>query len=459
MANQPASLASTLGPTAIPAATAMPHQERIDAALAFQYDGWRDGSPKTIDDVLRAFPDLAAYPDVVLDLIYGEYFARRDLGQNVAIDDYCQRFPAHADQLRQQSALHEAIVCGPSDTLSPHDIETFQLPGYTLLGEIGRGGMGIVYKARQDTLDRLVAIKVILSEYHFRSAWRSRFAAEATAIARLRHPNFVQIFDYGVVANQPYLVLEWIDGGTLAERIAGVGQDTLWAAEITQTLAVAIHFAHEKQLVHRDLKPANILLTENGVPKITDLGLSVQLTVVDHAAECPTEATPTAPSLTTLYGSPPYMAPEQLATPRRPLTPASDIYALGVILYESLTGQVPFLGASLMETLDCIRQESPLPPRQLRPDVSRDLETICLKCLDKEPARRYASASDLAEDLRRFRAGLPIKARRVGPLERTWQWCRRNPSLAGLALLLILTVSSGLVGVTALWYRSERMRI
>ncbi len=315
--------------------------------------------------------------------------------------------------------------------------------------------MGIVFKAHQHALRRDVAIKAILAEHAYRDAWRKRFAAEAAAIARLRHPNFVQIYDYGVADGHPYLVLELVEGGTLAEKIAGVAQSPSWASETMETLALAIHHAHQQQFVHRDLKPANVLLSEQGVLKITDLGLAVELSDLNELSARHERSTR---SLAECYGTPPYMAPEQLSGSDQAVGPPTDIYALGVILYETLTGRVPFFGGSLLETLAKIRDQPVIPPRQLRADIPRDLETICLKCLEKDPRLRYPHAAALANDLRRFRTGLPITARPASAAEHIWRWCRRKPGIAVLATLLLASVTLGLVSMTFMWRQSERLR-
>jgi WD40 repeat protein/serine/threonine protein kinase len=321
-----------------------------------------------------------------------------------------------------------------------------EMPGYEILGVLGRGGMGVVYQARQVQLKRLVALKMIRAGDQAGDELLSRFATEAQAVARLQHPHIVQIYEVGEHHGRPFCALEFVSGGTLAARLAGTPQLPRSAAAVVRTLALAMDAAHRQGIVHRDLKPANILLAaadaprlEDVVPKITDFGLAKRLD--EDMGQTSTGA---------IMGTPAYMAPEQ-ALGRKDVGPAADVYALGAILYECLTGRPPFKAATTLETLEQVRTQEPVPPRLLQPKVPRDLETVCLKCLEKEQPRRYASATDLAEDLRRFLAGEPIVARPVASSERLLKWVRRRPAVAALvvalpvaALLLLVTVISGL---------------
>jgi ABC-type amino acid transport substrate-binding protein len=308
------------------------------------------------------------------------------------------------------------------------------LPDYEILGELGRGGMGVVYQARHLKLKRLVALKMILSGSHASAAELERFRGEAEAVARLQHPHIVQIYEVSEQEGLPYFSLEFCPGGSLKQKLSGMPLPPQEAATLVETLARAMHEAHAKGIVHRDLKPANVLLTGGPdvplaqcTPKITDFGLAKQLDV--DGGHTVTGA---------VMGTPSHMAPEQ-AEGKKDIGPAADVYALGAILYELLTGRPPFQAPTPLETLDQVRHQEPVPPRRLQPRVPRDLETIGLKCLEKEPTQRYASAQALADDLSRFGKGQPIHARRVGPVERAWRWCRRNPTVATL-----LTVVGGL---------------
>jgi tRNA A-37 threonylcarbamoyl transferase component Bud32 len=315
------------------------------------------------------------------------------------------------------------------------------LPGYEVLQELGRGGMGVVYKARHLRLNRLVAIKMLLVGAHAEAQLRARFDVEAEALAGLQHPNVVQVYEVGEYDGCPYLALEFIDGGNLDRKLARRPQPPRQAAELVQTLARAMHAAHQRGIVHRDLKPANVLLTGDGLPKITDFGLAKRL---EGQGQTQTGQ---------VMGTPSYMAPEQAAGRTHEVGPPADVWALGTILYECLTGRPPFAGDSVHQTLEQVLAHDPTPPRRLGHKVPRDLETICLKCLQKDPQRRYPSAGDLAEDLRRFQSGEPIRGRPVSGAERVLKWVRRRPARATLAAASVL-VSLGLLG-GGLWQNAR----
>jgi hypothetical protein len=310
------------------------------------------------------------------------------------------------------------------------------VPGYVILEELGRGGMGVVYQARQVGLNRVVALKMILSGEYAGAGELRRFQAEAEAIARLKHPNIVQIYEVGEHNGLPYFSLEYCPGGSLDKKLHGTPLPAAEAAVLVEVLARAMQAAHEKGIVHRDLKPANVLLGEAGEPKVTDFGLAKKL---EEAGQTHTGA---------VMGTPSYMAPEQAQGQNRAVGPAADVYALGAILYECLTGRPPFKAATAMDTLLQVLGEQPVPPARLNPKVPRDLETICLKCLEKDPQRRYGSARELAEDLERSREGKPIQARPSGVLEWAVKWARRQPTLA---VLWAIIIALSLAGVASLW--------
>ena len=319
------------------------------------------------------------------------------------------------------------------------------VPGFDILDELGRGGTAVVYKARQRNLGRLVALKMILTGRHASADRRARFRLEAEAVARLHHPNIVQIFETNEHDGLPYCVLELVDGGSLADRINGAPQPAEPAAALVQTLASALAVAHQNRIVHRDLKPANILLQDPGAaqdsfgtPKIADFGLAL---VLDD------DSAPTRSG--DVIGTPSYMAPEQAQGRRAAIGPATDLYALGAILYELLTGRPPFRAATAVDTLVQVSFDEPVPPTRFQPQVPRDLETICLKCLQKDPARRYASAEDLAADLQRFLRNEPIRARPAGLVERVHKWVRRRPLVAGLLTLVVGVSLLGVGGIAA----------
>jgi serine/threonine protein kinase len=330
-----------------------------------------------------------------------------------------------------------------------------QLPGYEILSVLDQGGMGIVYKARQVKLNRLVAIKMILAGAHARPDQLHRFRIEAEAIAQLRHPNIVQIYEVGEHAGQPYFSMEFIDGGSLALRLTKTVLPPIQAAELVATLAEAIQAAHKRGIIHRDLKPANVLLgvvgcqlsvvreeltTDNWqlktVPKITDFGLAKL------------QGEPGQTQSGAIMGTPSYIAPEQAEGKNKQIGPAVDVYALGAILYETLTGRPPFQGASTLETLEQVRYLEPVPPSRLQPKLPSDLETICLKCLEKDPRKRFDSAQALADDLHRFLAGEPITARPTPTWEKGVKWAKRKPTAAALIAVSVIGIAS-LLGVWA----------
>jgi tetratricopeptide (TPR) repeat protein len=317
------------------------------------------------------------------------------------------------------------------------------VPGYSLLRELGRGGMGIVYLARQLRLNRPVALKMPPAGLSVEE-WL-RFQTEVEAAARLQHSHIVQVHETGEHQGRPFLVMELLEGGSLAQQLAREPLAARPAAELVEKLARAIHYAHERGVLHRDLKPANVLLTADGTPKVTDFGLARRLDVaLWSGTDSPAARTETG----AILGTPSYMAPEQAAGKGKEAGPATDVYALGAILYECLTGRPPFLGANPLETARQVLECDPVPPRKLQPRVPRDLETICLKCLAKEPRRRYASAAALADDLLRQLDGHPVVARPIGPATHAWRWARRNPwkaALVGSVLLGLLLAGGALL--------------
>ncbi len=300
-----------------------------------------------------------------------------------------------------------------------------KLSGYTLVSELGRGAVGVVYKARHHALNRIVALKMLRVSRQGDAEQRRRFRTEVETIALLQHPNIVQVYDVGEHDGRPFFTMEHLDGGSLAEKCRGQAQTPPVVAQWVETLARAMHAVHAKGIVHRDLKLSNILCTAEGCLKIADFGLAHQesshLTLTGQ-----------------VLGTPCYMAPEQAAGKVREVGPAADIYALGAILYELLSGRVPFRGATVMEVMQQVQVSDPLPPRRLEPQIPRDLETICLKCLRKEPSQRYRSAGELADDLRRYLNGESIHARPPSWPERTVRWLRRRPAVAVVLVAVTL---------------------
>src|ERR1044071_5349683 len=294
---------------------------------------------------------------------------------------------------------------------------------YELLEEVARGGMGIVYKARQVSLGRIVAVKMLLFGPLSSPEFVKRFRAEASAAASLQHPNIVAIHEVGVHEGQQFFALDYVEGPSLAKLISSSGfriSDFKRAARYLKIISETIHYAHERGILHRDLKPSNVLIDASDQPRVTDFGLARRL-------EGDSELTVTGQVL----GSPNYMPPEQAAGRRGKVGRRSDVYSLGAMLYHLLTGRPPFVGEALTDTLEQVLNAEPLSPRLLNPSVPRDLETICLKCLEKEPEKRYATAQALADELGRVLNNEPVHARPVTGAERVWRWCRRRPGLAG----------------------------
>lgn len=312
---------------------------------------------------------------------------------------------------------------------------------YQFLHEIARGGMGVVFKAHQISLNRIVAVKMILAGRLANTTELARFRSEAQTAAGLQHPNIVAIHEVGEVNGQPFFSMDYVEGESLGQLTRNQPLPARRAAAYLKAIAEAVQYAHCQGVLHRDLKPSNILIDQNDQPRITDFGLAKRLEGMQLPSPDP-ELTLTGQVL----GSPNFMSPEQAAGDRTAVGVASDVYSSGALLYQLLTGRPPFAGETLPQTLRLLSEADAAPPRVLNPAVPRDLETICLKCLQKDPVRRYSTAKALAEDLGRFLKGEPIRARGVGPAEKLWRWCRRNRALAGASgavTLLLLTVALG----------------
>jgi serine/threonine-protein kinase len=334
--------------------------------------------------------------------------------------------------------LRTAPIAGPV-TPDPPRLNLPQVPGYEVEAILGRGGMGVVYKVRQHALDRSVALKMLLAGPFAGSRELGRFRRETAALACLRHANIVPVYDAGDVEGRPYFIMEFVEGGSLAQKLSGTPQPARQAAVLLATLAEAVQVAHQAGILHRDLKPANILLTADGTPKIADFGLARRL---EGGGELTESGVP--------MGTPSYMAPEQ-ARGQTTIGPGADVYALGAILYELLTGRPPFHGGTAAATMHQVINHDPVPPSRLNFKVPRDLETICLKCLQKDPAKRYPTAADLAADLGRFLRHEPIRARPTGRMELCWRWVRRHPAAAGLLAAMLLLMLVGGVGAGLLY--------
>jgi eukaryotic-like serine/threonine-protein kinase len=315
---------------------------------------------------------------------------------------------------------------------------------YELGRELGRGGMGVVYEARQLSLHRIVALKMLLPARLASVEELERFRFEAEGVAALEHPNILPVYEVGTAQGQPYFTMKLADGGSLAEQLQDKRLTAAEAARLLATVSHAVHHAHQRGIQHRDLKPGNILLDAAGRPYVSDFGLA-KFRDRDSGLTLST----------TVLGSPAYMSPEQASGDARRVTVASDVYSLGAILYESLAGRPPFAGATALETMRQVVEAEPTPLRELVARVDRDLEVICLKCLQKDPAKRYASAEVLARDLERWLAGDPIQARPVSRGERFVRWCRRRPALTASLAALFLALIAGIAGIAVQWRRAE----
>ena len=318
---------------------------------------------------------------------------------------------------------------------------------YEIVREIARGGMGVVFLARQRTLNRPVALKMILAGQLADLDAIRRFYIEAEAAANLDHPGIVPIYEVGQHEGQHYFSMGFVEGQSLSQRLVEGPLPVREAAELIRRVSEAVEYAHSHGVVHRDLKPANILLDQNGNPRVTDFGLAKKV-----------QGDSGLTGSGQIMGTPSYMPPEQAGGTRGGVGPAADVYALGATLYALVTGRPPFQASTAMDTVIQVISDEPVPPRRLNVSVPRDLETICLKCLEKDPAKRYASAAALGEDLRRYLAGEPITARPVGQAERTWRWCRRKPLVAGLIASLAAALLAGFIGITLGWLEARRQR-
>ena len=455
-----------------------PHSKDLASELRAR---WQRGERIGIEVLGEAFDRITDDEEQLLDLLYHEVLIREEFGDDPDVEEFVARFPKIEARLRRQFEVHEAVDHDwRGDGFEPTDAElldglqqptigadgrtrrlihlTADLsapPGYELLEELGRGGMAIVFKARQQSLNRLVALKMILAGQFATEQALARFRQEAQAVAQLQHSGIVQIHEVGEHHGLPFLSLEFVPGGTLQNWLNGRPLPVETAARLIESLARTMYFAHERGVIHRDLKPANVLLsiapgshdshptvalndlpndssTDSmlPLPKISDFGLA---RLINDESELTTTGQ--------VIGTPSYMAPEQAGQANDSAGPAPDIYSLGAILYETLTGRPPFQAATILQTLEQVRDQEPVPPRQLQPRLPVDLETICLKCLEKSPTRRYPTALALADDLARFLNHEPIAARPSGMIERSRKWIHRRPVVAALlALIGVLTI-------------------
>ena len=431
----------------------------LEVALDRQQRGWRHGQRPAVEELVAHDPTLAEDSQALLELIQNEAFLRKELGETPELADYQQRFPKLTEALRIQWAVenflfsHTPFVAPPrgGDERAP-----LRIGRYEVLATLGRGGVGVAYKAWDPELKRVVVLKLLRAGRSASVQEMARFRVEAEAIARVRHAHVVQVYDFGDVDGEPFLAMEYCDGGTLAERWLGAALPPREAALMVRQIAEGVAAAHQMRIVHRDLKPGNVLLVSGSAatsasgslapqsltidslpyyPKVSDFGLAKLLDSDDGQTRTGT-----------MLGTPVYMAPEQAFGRPAEVGPAADIYALGVILYEALTGKPPFQGTTAAETLDLARRQEPLPPRRLRRSVPADLETTTLQCLQKEPARRYASTAPWRTTWGDSWTASRFWPGAVGPVERLRRWCTRNPIVASL----LATVFGLLVTVAAI---------
>jgi WD40 repeat protein/tRNA A-37 threonylcarbamoyl transferase component Bud32 len=431
----------------------------VDEACDRFEAAWRAGYRPQIEEFLGD-PTAPDYLTLLRYLLAVELDYRGGLGATPELSEYRRRFPGHErliGSIFTRFAARSLSTTG-TDTETPdlpitrdveypgpagHAGEPFpDIPGCEILSELGRGGMGVVYLARQVRLNRLCALKITLPGKRTVAVARARFLAEAEMIARLRHPNIVQIYGLGEHEGLAYFEMEYIEGGSLARRLDGTPWAPEPAARMIAALARAIGDAHRLGIVHRDLKPANVLLTDDGTPKVVDFGLAKSLESESNLTQSGV-----------FIGTPSYAAPEQAEG--QAVGPAADIYALGAIFYHLLTGRPPFQAATVFRTLDHVRSADPVPPSRLQPGLPRDAETIALKCLEKDPRRRYAEAAALVEDLDRFLAGRPILARPTGAVERLRKWVHRRPAVAALTAAVAASTILGFTLVAWQWRRAE----
>ena len=386
-----------------------------------------------------------------LDEIIAEYIFAEEAGELVSRDELLATYPDYAGQLQQFFTDRDQFrrLASP---LSPEAARRNDLPAsvryfgdYELLDEIAQGGMGVVYKARQKTLNRIVAVKMVLAGHLASDQDIKRFEEEAKTAATLKHRSIVPIHEVGRNHGQHYFSMDFVDGPNLAEVIRTDPPSPKKAARIIQEVAEAVNYAHQEGIVHRDIKPSNILIDPSGDVQITDFGLALR---VGDGSQLTQSGQ--------ILGTPAYMPPEQALGKRDLVGPASDIYAMGAVLFEMLTGRPPFRGESASDTIRQLLDTEPLAPRQLNTKTPRDLETICLKCLDKQPHQRYGTAALLADDLSRFLANKPIHARPVGRLERVARWARREPKVAMLTMTAAFLLVAGAIVSTLLAIEAEK---
>ncbi len=413
----------------------LPALERIDKRCLEFEAAWKAGEAPRIEDYLGDAQG-AERGELLRQLLLLDLDYRSHQADQPTVEEYRGRFSDDGEIVA--NAFGEFSMGTASSP--PPGTRVRYFGDYELLEEIGHGGMGVVYKARQVSLNRVVALKMILSVRLTSQAAVNRFRAEAETAANLQHPNIVAVHEVGVHNGQQYFSMDYVDGQNLAEMVRENSLPAHRAAQYIRKIAEAIHYAHEQGTLHRDLKPSNVLIDAHDEPRVTDFGLAKRMES-DHELTGSSE----------ILGTPSYMAPEQAEGQHERIGAASDVYSMGAVLYELLTGRPPFRAATPVETLRLVIDTEPVSPRLLNPQVPRDLETVCLKCLEKDPNRRYTAARALADDLHRFLDDKPIEARPVTHAEKMLRWCKRNPVASTLSTALVLVLIGGLLVVTQLW--------
>jgi serine/threonine protein kinase/WD40 repeat protein len=447
---------------------------------------WRRGNREFVEQFIAKYPSTRDKPERLLDLIHNEISLRKESGELPELSEYLRRFPHISEALRIQWEVNRLLLSGDADDseqVTNPVVSLHRIGRYEILSMLGQGGVGVVYKAWDPVLKRIVALKLLKSGQHASSQELARFRIEAEAVARMSHECIVRVYDVAEVNGEPYIAMEYCSGGNLADRLRRTPLTVRAAAEIIRRVALGVSAAHQMQIIHRDLKPANVFLQPldaahsdldlddtqreeieislrsvpvtvemSGVhhgdvaritPKVSDFGLAKLLDIDDGQTRSGT-----------ILGTPAYMAPEQTYGNEQQIGPAVDVYAVGAMLYECLAGRPPFGGSTIVETLEQVRSREPVPLRKIQPGVPADLETITLKCLQKEPGNRYASMQLVVDELGRYLKDEPIIARPVSRTERCVRWCRRNPGLAALSSFAAVLVCC--LVVASVWLKLDR---